>query len=91
MHSFLGNSTSDMFKILSVVGAYEYAGGGHQFCAKHFVRPKVCLPGSAHVHVLTSSIGNGGNTQAAGSNQQYRASQFSRYRYGFYPKALSSQ
>lgn len=33
---------SDMFKILSVVGAYEYAGGGQSFCREQFVRPKVC-------------------------------------------------
>lgn len=26
-----------------MVGAYEYAGGGQSFCAKHFVRPKVCI------------------------------------------------
>lgn len=32
---------SDMFKILSVVGAYEYAGGGQSFCREQFVRPKV--------------------------------------------------
>jgi len=41
IHAALGSSTSDMFKMLSVVGAYEYAGGGHAFCAEHFVRPKV--------------------------------------------------
>ena len=33
-----------MFKMLSVVGAYEYAGGGHLFCEKHFVRSKVGGP-----------------------------------------------
>ena len=32
---------SDLFKILSVVGAYEYAGGGQSFCEQHFVRHKV--------------------------------------------------
>lgn len=40
-HSALGNGTSDMFRLLSVVGAFEYAGGGIKFCAQHFVRPKV--------------------------------------------------
>ncbi|KAG2155816.1 P-loop containing nucleoside triphosphate hydrolase protein [Suillus bovinus] len=30
----------DIFRLLSVVGAYEYSGGGHQFCKAHFVRPK---------------------------------------------------
>jgi hypothetical protein len=40
-HGSLGNVTSDLFRLLSVVGAYEYAGGGHKFCAEHFVRPKV--------------------------------------------------
>lgn len=41
-HAALGQHTSDVLKILSVVGAYEYAGGGHKFCSEHFVRPKVC-------------------------------------------------
>jgi ATP-dependent RNA helicase DHX37/DHR1 len=41
-HSSLGKSMSDLFRFLSVVGAYEYAGGGQSFCAEHFVRPKVC-------------------------------------------------
>jgi len=41
VHSSLGNCTSDLFKLLSVVGGYEYAGGGQKFCAEHFVRPKV--------------------------------------------------
>jgi ATP-dependent RNA helicase DHX37/DHR1 len=40
-HGSLGNATSDMFRLLSIVGAYEYAGGGHMFCSEHFVRPKV--------------------------------------------------
>ena len=40
-HSTLGNATSDVFRLLSVVGAYEFAGGGPEFCAKHFVRLKV--------------------------------------------------
>lgn len=41
MHSQLGNGVSDVFRTLSVVGAYEYAGGGPKFCSEHFVRPKV--------------------------------------------------
>ena len=41
LHAALGNSSSDILRILSVVGAYEYAGGGHKFCEEHFVRPKV--------------------------------------------------
>ncbi|KAH0832998.1 P-loop containing nucleoside triphosphate hydrolase protein [Lanmaoa asiatica] len=39
-HTSLGRSTSDIFRILSVVGAYEFAGGGFKFCSEHFVRPK---------------------------------------------------
>ena len=41
LHSSLGSSSSDILRILSVVGAYEFAGGGHKFCEEHFVRPKV--------------------------------------------------
>jgi len=43
-HAALGRFTSDVLKILSVVGAYEYAGGSHKFCSEHFVRPKVRGP-----------------------------------------------
>jgi len=35
-----------------VVGAYEYAGGGHQFCADHFVR----LKAMEEVHKLRAQI-----------------------------------
>lgn len=41
LHSKLGRGASDAFRLLSVVGAYEYAGGGNKFCDEHFVRPKV--------------------------------------------------
>lgn len=41
VHSALGNGQSDIFKLLSVIGAYEFAGGTSQFCTSHFVRPKV--------------------------------------------------
>jgi ATP-dependent RNA helicase DHX37/DHR1 len=40
-HASLGEYTSDIFKILSVSGAYDYAGGGPNFCSENFVRPKV--------------------------------------------------
>ncbi|CAG8442945.1 4688_t:CDS:10 [Ambispora gerdemannii] len=33
--------TSDIFKSLNVVGAYEYAGGTDDFCEKNFVRQKL--------------------------------------------------
>lgn len=41
--------------MLSVVGAYEFAGGGLQFCAEHFVRPKVGL-GSRFRGLVNSHI-----------------------------------
>jgi ATP-dependent RNA helicase DHX37/DHR1 len=48
-HSSLGNGQSDIFKLLSVIGAYEFAGGTFQFCKEHFVRPKVyAVPLSFH-------------------------------------------
>ncbi|KAG6903245.1 hypothetical protein C0995_000140 [Termitomyces sp. Mi166 len=53
-HASLGQNTSDIFKILSVVGAYEYAGGGHVFCAEHFVRPKAM----EEIHKLRAQISN---------------------------------
>ncbi|KAF7314366.1 hypothetical protein MKEN_00909300 [Mycena kentingensis (nom. inval.)] len=54
LHSSLGNFTSDVFRVLSVVGAYEYAGGGHQFCADHFVR----LKAMEEIHKLRAQISN---------------------------------
>ncbi|KAJ4482133.1 P-loop containing nucleoside triphosphate hydrolase protein [Lentinula aciculospora] len=51
-HSSLGGFTSDIFRILSVVGAYEYAGGGTQFCASHFVRSKAM----EEIHKLRAQI-----------------------------------
>jgi len=39
-HGSLGSFSSDIFKYLSVVGAFEFAGGGHEFCKTHFVRHK---------------------------------------------------
>ncbi|KAH9936289.1 P-loop containing nucleoside triphosphate hydrolase protein [Fomitopsis serialis] len=51
-HASLGNSSSDVFKMLSVVGAYEYAGGGHSFCSEHFVRPKAM----EEIHKLRAQI-----------------------------------
>ncbi|KAI0926970.1 hypothetical protein AcW1_007657 [Taiwanofungus camphoratus] len=53
-HASLGEFTSDVFKILSVVGAYEYAGGGHDFCTQHFVRPKAM----EEIHKLRAQISN---------------------------------
>ncbi|KIM43329.1 hypothetical protein M413DRAFT_444160 [Hebeloma cylindrosporum] len=52
VHSSLGKCTSDLFKLLSVVGAYEYAGGGQKFCAEHFVRPKAM----EEIHKLRAQI-----------------------------------
>lgn len=51
-HASLGQFTSDIFKMLSVVGAYEYAGGGHKFCSDHFVRPKAM----EEIHKLRAQI-----------------------------------
>lgn len=52
LHAALGKSTSDILKMLSVVGAYEYAGGGLQFCSEHFVRPKAM----EEIHKLRAQI-----------------------------------
>ncbi|KAI6147475.1 P-loop containing nucleoside triphosphate hydrolase protein [Pisolithus tinctorius] len=46
LHAALGKSTSDILKMLSVVGAYEYAGG------EHFVRPKAM----EEIHKLRAQI-----------------------------------
>ncbi|KAI5986162.1 P-loop containing nucleoside triphosphate hydrolase protein [Pisolithus albus] len=46
LHAALGKSTSDILKMLSVVGAYEYAG------SEHFVRPKAM----EEIHKLRAQI-----------------------------------
>ncbi|EIN12593.1 P-loop containing nucleoside triphosphate hydrolase protein [Punctularia strigosozonata HHB-11173 SS5] len=51
-HGSLGSFTSDAFRVLSVVGAYEYAGGGHSFCEEHFVR----LKAMEEIHKLRAQI-----------------------------------
>jgi ATP-dependent RNA helicase DHX37/DHR1 len=43
----LGGGASDIFRMLAVVGAYEYDGTGEKFCAKNYVRPKVCRSSSS--------------------------------------------
>lgn len=40
-YALLGKGASDVFKMLSVVGAYEYDGGRDAFCEANFVRTKV--------------------------------------------------
>lgn len=40
LHGSLGGGVSDVFRLLSVIGAFEFAGGGHTFCVEQFVRPK---------------------------------------------------
>lgn len=64
-HASLGNYTSDLFKILSVLGAYEFVGGGQKFCSENFVRSKVnishdtfgCLQLKPHTRPWKRSIG----------------------------------
>lgn len=52
IYGALGDFTSDLFKVLSVVGAYEYAGGGHKFCTDNFIRPKAM----EEIHKLRSQL-----------------------------------
>ncbi|KAL4073219.1 P-loop containing nucleoside triphosphate hydrolase protein [Scleroderma yunnanense] len=68
VHASLGKSTSDIFRMLSVVGAYEYAGGGHQFCDEYFVRPKAM----EEIHKLRAQISNivGTTFPAVNTNHQ---------------------
>ncbi|KAJ3854045.1 P-loop containing nucleoside triphosphate hydrolase protein [Lentinula lateritia] len=63
-HSSLGGFTSDIFRVLSIVGAYEYAGGGAQFCTEHFVQPKAM----EEIHKLRAQISNIVQTNFLGIN-----------------------
>ncbi|KAK4050571.1 putative ATP-dependent RNA helicase DHR1 [Microbotryomycetes sp. JL221] len=51
-HAALGKAASDVFKFLSVVGAYEYDGGKPAFCEANFVRVKAM----EEIHKLRAQI-----------------------------------
>lgn len=53
----LGEGMSDVFRLLSAVGAYEHAaatGAGSSFCERHFLRPKAM----DEIHKLRAQLGN---------------------------------
>ncbi|SGY69292.1 BQ5605_C004g02989 [Microbotryum silenes-dioicae] len=52
IHSALGQGASDVFKMLSVVGAYEYDGAKASFCNSSFVRVKAM----EEIHKLRAQI-----------------------------------
>jgi hypothetical protein len=37
----LGNGSSDLFKLVALLGAYDYEGSNPNFCGNNFVRAKV--------------------------------------------------
>lgn len=51
-HSTLGGGSSDMFKLLSAVGAYEYEGGSVTFCDSNFLRHKAM----EEIHKLRAQV-----------------------------------
>lgn len=51
-YAAIGGSTSDVFKALGVVGAFEYEKGGAKFCRDNFVRPKAM----EEIHKLRAQI-----------------------------------
>ncbi|KAJ8518483.1 hypothetical protein ONZ45_g4442 [Pleurotus djamor] len=66
-HASLGNFTSDIFKLLSVIGAYEYGGGSQSFCVDHFVRPKMM----EEIHKLRAQISHIVATHFPGTDSQF--------------------
>lgn len=90
IHSSLGKYSSDLFKVLSVVGAYEYAGGGQQFCSEHFVRPKVCCFCCEGYANLTLYIGDGRNPQASCADKCHRPRKLSWHRFWIHPSAFTA-
>lgn len=40
-HAALGGGSSDLFRLIAVIGAYDYSNGDPDFFAKNFVRAKV--------------------------------------------------
>ncbi|PWN54497.1 P-loop containing nucleoside triphosphate hydrolase protein [Violaceomyces palustris] len=50
----LGAGLSDTFRLLSVVGAYEYEGGGSAFCERNFLR----LKAMEEIHKLRAQLCN---------------------------------
>ncbi|CAG8530050.1 13771_t:CDS:10, partial [Acaulospora colombiana] len=56
--------TSDLLKLLNVVGAYEYAGGTEEFCGNNFVRPKAMQ----EIHKLRGQLTNIVNNNCPDTN-----------------------
>ncbi|KDN51411.1 P-loop containing nucleoside triphosphate hydrolase protein [Tilletiaria anomala UBC 951] len=52
--SALGASLSDVYRLLSAVGAYEYDGGSTAFCERNFLRPKAM----EEIHKLRAQLAN---------------------------------
>lgn len=51
--SALGGGSSDTFRLLAAVGAYEYEHGGTSFCERNFLRPKAMQ----EIHKLRAQLG----------------------------------
>jgi ATP-dependent RNA helicase DHX37/DHR1 len=51
--SALGGGSSDTFRLLAAVGAYEYEQGGTSFCERNFLRPKAMQ----EIHKLRAQLG----------------------------------
>lgn len=62
----LSDTQSDALRLLAVVGAYEYAGGGISFCEKYFLRRKV-------VHIQWNNNPTDRRTQAMEEIHKLRA------------------
>ena len=95
-YAALGKGMSDVFKMLSVVGAYEYEGGRDSFCEANFVRIKVShsrtsLLGSTCLTISRIVAGHARDPQATNANQSYRAIDFPWHRCRFRAKTRSSQ
>lgn len=49
----LGNGSSDLFKLVALLGAYDYEGSNPNFCGNNFVRAKV---NSVRLFFLDSNV-----------------------------------
>ncbi|KIO19381.1 hypothetical protein M407DRAFT_30988 [Tulasnella calospora MUT 4182] len=56
LHSKLGGGKSDVFKILSVIGAYEFEGGGKEFCDEHFAMEEIHKLGAQLSHIVQANF-----------------------------------
>lgn len=91
-YAALGKGASDVFKMLSVVGAYEYEGGRDSFCEGNFVRTKVSAPCALLLYLFSDPAlsGHARDPQAPLADQQDRPNDLPGHRRRLRPQVATT-